>query len=273
MEISEHIENTMPHKTPATRKNGRSKLFGFNVDRMTLDECLKQIEDAIANRERLHIVLVNAAKVVKSRSDNELAHIIRTADLVGADGVPIVWASYFLSKSLPGRVNGTDLMDRLFVLSAQKGYRVYLLGATQNVIEDAITRLKAEYPKIEIAGYRNGYFYSQEEEEKAISAIANAHADILLVGMSTPLKEKWVRSHIRELNVPVIHGVGGSFDILSGLTRRAPVWMQNYGLEWFYRLLQEPKRLWKRYLVGNTMYISLVFQELFRNIRRIFNLK
>jgi len=240
------------------KKNDRSHILGFDVDRVTLDRCVDYAEKAIAARQQLHIVLVNAAKIVKARKDPELAQIIRSADIVGADGVPIVWASYLLSRPLPGRVNGTDLMDRLIKISAEKGYKLYLLGARQHVIDRAVKRLQRQYPGIRIAGYRNGYFSSEDEMRQAVQDIAASGADILLVGMSTPLKEKWVRTHRRELMVPVIHGVGGSFDILGGLTKRAPVWMQRCGLEWFYRLSQEPRRLWKRYLITNIAFVFLV---------------
>jgi len=238
--------------------NGRAEVLGFYVDKMTLDECVRRLESIIPTRKPHHVVLLNAAKVVKAQYDPELAHIISNADLVGADGVPIVWASKILSEPLPGRVNGTDLMERLIDLSAQKGYRLYLLGAKQHVIERAIASLQERYPGIRIAGYRNGYFASEEEERNAVQLIASSGADILLVGMSSPMKEKWVRRHFEQLSVPIIHGVGGSFDILSGSIKRAPKWMQQYGLEWFYRLCQEPGRMWKRYLFTNTVYSILV---------------
>lgn len=252
-------------------KRKRSNILGFEVDRMTLDECVHYAEQAILSRRQLHIVLVNAAKIVKALSDPELAGIIRSADLVGADGVPIVWASRMLSWPLPGRVNGTDLMDRLIELSAEKGYGLYLLGARQNVIERVVKNLKRKYPNIRIVGYRNGYFQTKADMHHAVRKIAQSNADILLVGMGTPMKEKWVRSHIQELGVPVIHGVGGSFDILGGLTKRAPLWMQRYGLEWFYRLMQEPRRLWKRYLVTNVLYIFLVLKEAVKRFFRFRN--
>lgn len=255
-------------KHSAERPNGRAHLLGFDVDRMTLNECVGRLEKAIAAERPTHIVLVNAAKIVRARSDHELAHIIRTADLVGADGMPIVWASRLLSQSLPGRVNGTDLMYKLLELADQKRYRVFFLGSTAELIEKAMERVRIRYPDLQIAGFRNGYFASADEEQAVVGKIAQANADILLVGISTPLKEKWVRQHIHELNVPVVHGVGGSFDILAGYVRRAPVWMQSMGLEWLYRLLQEPGRLWRRYLYTNTAYVVLVMRAMVQRFRR-----
>jgi N-acetylglucosaminyldiphosphoundecaprenol N-acetyl-beta-D-mannosaminyltransferase len=245
--------------------NDRANICGFEVDRVSLDDFIRYIDDSIPQHRSCHIVLVNAAKIVKAKFDQELAHIIRTADFVGADGVPIIWASKLFGVPLPGRVNGTDLMERLIELAAQRGYRLYLLGAKQEIITKAVDNLMLKYADLKIAGFRNGYFRSEAEEMTAVQQIAASRADILLVGMGSPMKEKWVRRYSSELSVPIIHGVGGSFDILGGLTKRAPVWMQRVGLEWFFRLMQEPARMWKRYLVTNSLYILLVFQELFKS--------
>jgi len=242
----------------------RAQILGVAVDRMTLDQCVDRLDQAVIERRRCHIVLVNAAKIVKCRFDPELAEIVRHADLIGADGVPVVWASRLLGRSLPGRVNGTDLMERLFRLCETKGHSVYLLGARPEVLARAVAAIREQYPGLRIAGSRHGYFGSAKDEQRAVRAIAESGADVLLVGMSTPMKEKWVHRHSRELAVPVIHGIGGSFDILAGVTRRAPLWMQRDGLEWFYRLCQEPRRMWKRYLVTNSIFVYLVIRELVR---------
>jgi N-acetylglucosaminyldiphosphoundecaprenol N-acetyl-beta-D-mannosaminyltransferase len=255
-------------KSTAERHNGRSHLLGFDVDKMTLTECVGRLDKAIVADLPVHVVLVNAAKIVRARSDHELAHIIRTADMVGADGMPIVWASRLLSQSLPGRVNGTDLMYRLLELADQKRYRIFFLGSTSDLIVKAVDQVRILYPGVQVAGFRNGYFASAEEERAVVRKIAEANADILLVGISTPIKEKWVRRYIHELNVSVVHGVGGSFDILAGFVRRAPIWMQSIGLEWLYRLLQEPRRLWRRYLYTNTAYIVLVVRAVVQKFKR-----
>jgi len=247
----------------------RSYLLGFYIDRMSLDQCVRYLDDIIQKRQKLHIVLVNAAKIVKARRDPQLARIIRNAHFVGADGVPIVWASRILRQPLPGRINGTDLMDRLIKLAAEKGHRVYFLGARKEVIAKAVEMLTRTHPGLKVAGFRHGYFRSVAEEKAVVADISASDTDILLVGMGTPMKEEWVRQNFKDLDVSVIHGVGGSFDILGGLTKRAPVWMQKTGLEWFYRLLQEPKRMWKRYLVTNTIYVGLVMKEFLFMIFRI----
>ncbi|MBD3376644.1 WecB/TagA/CpsF family glycosyltransferase [candidate division KSB1 bacterium] len=251
-------EQTLPQR--------RVHMFGVPVDACDLEGCVDWINSQIRQNTTRHIVLVNAAKLVKAQWDEELAAIIRKADLVGADGVPVVWVSKIFGNPLPGRLNGTDLMYRIFELSVQKGYRLYLLGARTQVIQKAVDRLRQMYPGIQIAGYRCGYFNDEQEIDSAILEIAESETDVLLVGMSSPMKEKFVRQYIDRFHVKVIHGVGGSFDILGGLTRRAPVWMQNYGLEWFYRLCQEPKRLWKRYLVLNSLFIGMTLKEGFKRV-------
>jgi len=238
----------------------RSDILGCPVDRMTLQQCLDYFEEVLRDGRHCHIVVVNAAKVVKARDDDELRAVIDNADIVGADGVPIVWASRVLGQPLPGRVNGTDLMNGLFEASAKKGWRLYLLGAKPEVIEVVVGNLRRRYPTINIAGFRNGYFNSPDEETAAVAEINAARPDVLLLGFGTPMKEKWVERHKQRLDVPIIHGVGGSFDIVGGVTKRAPLWMQDSGLEWLFRLMQEPGRMWRRYLSTNTVFIWLVLR-------------
>ena len=244
----------------------RADILGFPVNKMTLDDCVNILESFIPARKPRQLVLVNAAKIVKARFDKELRNIIFTADLVGADGLPIVWASKILSDPLPGRVNGTDLMERLVELAARKKYRLYLLGATQEIIEKTAADFQSQYPELILVGCRNGYFKDASEEQLAVQEIADSRADILLVGMGTPMKENFICRNIGNLKVPVIHGVGGSFDIVGGLTKRAPLWMQNSGLEWLYRVYQEPLRMWRRYLVTNTIFIFMILSALIKRV-------
>ncbi|MBN1559455.1 WecB/TagA/CpsF family glycosyltransferase [candidate division KSB1 bacterium] len=244
----------------------RMHLLDLPVDRITVDDCIGHFSKVIRRGGRCHIVVINAAKVVKARTDVELRQVIHAADLIGADGVPIVWASRLLGEPLPARVNGTDLMERIFHESVRRGWKLYLLGARQKVIENVVEQLKIKFPGIRLVGFRNGYFSSIDEELAVVEIINAARPDILLLGFGTPMKEKWVQRYRERLTVPVIHGVGGSFDIVAGLTRRAPAWMQRSGLEWFYRFLQEPRRMWKRYLVTNSVFIWLVFNAWRRRI-------
>lgn len=245
----------------SNKQGSRIKLFDLPFDCLSLAQVTQKIEQIIQIRKPHRLVVVNAAKVVKARKDTELRKIIQTADIIGPDGVPLVWISWLLGKPLPGRVNGTDLMEKLFELSAGKGFRIFFFGATEAVIKRTVEIVRADYPGIQIAGFRNGYF-SEADEPEIVEQIRQSGADILLVGFGTPKKEFWIAKYRDRLNVPFIHGVGGSFDVVAGITKRAPVWMQKYGLEWFFRFLQEPRRMWKRYLVTNSVFIWLCLKEI-----------
>jgi N-acetylglucosaminyldiphosphoundecaprenol N-acetyl-beta-D-mannosaminyltransferase len=177
-----------------------------------------------------------------------------------ADGQAVVWAARLLGQPLPARVAGADLMEALLAHAAHRAYSVYLLGAKQEIVRACVAKAQTRYPFLRIAGYRNGYF-RREDEADLIAAIHAAEPDILFLGFGTPAKEYFMHRHYRALGVPFVMGVGGSFDVYAGLVPRAPRWMQRVGLEWAFRLGQEPRRMWKRYLVGNTRFAWLVARE------------
>jgi len=238
-----------------------TRILGVRVDRVDLHQTLHIIDEFIAARTTHQIVVVNAAKIVKAIQDRQLKAIIEQADLSGADGMPVVWASKLFGKSIPGRVNGTDLMEALVLKAQQKNYRIFFLGARQEVVKKVVSMYKSFFPALQIAGYHHGYF-SKEEERQVAQKIGDSNADILFVAFGTPKKEKFISAYKEIMRVPVIHGVGGSFDVVAGITKRAPLWMQKSGLEWFYRFLQEPRRMWKRYLVTNTLFIFYILLAL-----------
>jgi N-acetylglucosaminyldiphosphoundecaprenol N-acetyl-beta-D-mannosaminyltransferase len=160
-------------------------------------------------------------------------------------------------------VNGTDLMLRLLDVAERRGWSVYVLGAKPDVLERALARIRAAHPGLRIAGARDGYF-SDEESAAVAEAVREAAPDLLFVAMSSPRKEVWLAGHGRGLGVPLVMGVGGSIDIVAGVTRRAPRWMQAAGLEWLFRLAQEPRRLGRRYVVTNAQFLGLLGRELLR---------
>jgi N-acetylglucosaminyldiphosphoundecaprenol N-acetyl-beta-D-mannosaminyltransferase len=207
--------------------------------------------------------MMNVAKLVQMHSDEELAQSILRADLIGADGVPLVWASRLLGRSLPGRVNGTDLMYKLLEKGNEKGYRIFFFGAKEDVLERILRKVRVGYPGVNIAGYHHGYF-DPTEELKIACEIRQSRADILFIAFGSPKKELWVKQYFHVMRVPVIHGVGGSFDVLAGIVPRAPIWMQKSGLEWLFRLLYEPRRMWRRYLISNIVFVLLLFREWLR---------
>jgi len=240
-------------------------VLGIPICAMTMDQVSSLVDRAIADRNRLQIGVVNAAKIVNMRRNEALRDDVMSSDIILADGASVVWASRMLGRPLPERVAGIDLMLRMFRSGNENRYRVFCLGATDDVLEKATARLVADYPNLELVGWHNGYFRTEEEPTVADQIIA-AKPDILLVAMSSPKKEKFLARWSEKLNVPVCHGVGGSFDVLAGKVQRAPERWQRLGLEWLYRLLQEPGRLWRRYLVTNTIFCGLVFLEFLRGI-------
>ena len=246
-----------------TSQTRRQQLFGLPIDAATLDEALTRCEVAIRTRSRALVGVVNAAKIVNVRKDANLRDSLLECDMILADGQSVVWASKVLSRPLPERVAGIDLFEGLLNLADQKHYSVYLLGATPAVVAALAETIGNRFPDAVIAGWRDGYF-SDEEAESVANEIARARPDMLFLGMVSPKKEIFLGRFGAGLGVPVLHGVGGSFDVMAGVTRRAPQSWQRLGLEWAYRLKQEPRRLWRRYLRTNTRFILQVIIEHFR---------
>jgi len=239
------------------------ELFGVPVAAIPMDTTLGLVEEAVATRRPLQIGVVNAAKLVNIQRDTELRADVLSSDLVLADGMAVVWASRLLGRGLPERVTGIDLMMGMLTRANAAGYRVYCLGATPEVLGGVLGRIKREYPGIAIAGSHHGYF--KESEEGAVAAhIEAARPDILLIAMTSPRKERFLSRWSRRLAVPVCHGVGGSFDVFAGYVQRAPERWQRMGLEWLYRIKQEPRRLWKRYFTTNSAFVAMVAGALLR---------
>jgi len=229
-----------------------------------MNETLAFVQDTITSNKQIHHVVVNAGKMVQMQNNLQLRESVNSSDIINADGQAVVWAAKFLNKPLKERVAGIDLMQNLVELSAQKNYKLYFLGAEENVVSKTVEIYSEMFGSDIIAGYRNGY-YKPEDEKEIINDIVSSKANILFVAITSPKKENFLYKYKNELaSVNFIMGVGGSFDVIAGKTKRAPVWMQNMGLEWFYRFLQEPKRMWKRYLVGNSKFILLVLKEKLR---------
>src|SRR3954451_9050564 len=238
----------------------RAVVLGCAIDRVdmagALDRC-EQIVDAGAFGQHM---AVNAAKLVAMRDDRGLRDVVCRSELVTADGQAVVWASRVLGDPLPTRVAGIDLMLELFGRAEERGWGVFVLGARAEVLDRALDRIRSWHPRLRIAGYRDGYFGA--DEEAAVAAqIRDSGAQILFVAMSSPRKEDFLGDHGPSLGVPFAMGVGGAIDVVAGETRRAPRWMQRTGLEWLFRLLQEPRRMFRRYLTTNVRFLWLVVRE------------
>lgn len=234
------------------------------VHALDMRGALARIDDFIRARTPHYNIAINAAKIVSYRDDASLRDAVDHADLLTMDGQSVVWAARALGQPAPARVAGVDLMMALLGHAAARGYAVYLLGAKQDVVETCVARARAQHPGLQIAGYRNGYFTADDEAD-IVAAIRDARPDILFLGFGSPKKEQFMKAHYRALDVPFVMGVGGSFDVLAGKVSRAPQWMQRTGLEWSHRLLQEPGRMWKRYLISNTKFVSLVARDLWKH--------
>jgi len=237
----------------------RVDFLGCPVDGLTVQETLDTIERIIAERDIVQHVVINAAKFVNMRRDPELRRIILSCDMIQADGMSIVWAGKILGIPIPERINGTNLMHDLVALAAAKGYRIFFFGAREPIVKKVVEVYREKHPDLRVAGCRNGY-YTEEEELRVAEMIRDSRADILFVGITSPKKEQFLNKWKGIMDVPFSMGVGGSFDVVAGEVKRAPEWMQRWCLEWFFRLLQEPGRMWKRYLVTNSLFIWIVLR-------------
>lgn len=235
-------------------------LGGVAIDPLTMGEVVSRCVTAVDARDRLTIGVVNAAKIVNMRRDPGLRDSVLTSDLVLADGQAVVWGARALGHPLPERVAGIDLFTELMAVGAERGFRAYFLGARPEVLAAMLDQVRARYPGLVVAGARDGYFAEADSAEIA-AEIAAAEVDLLFLGITSPKKERFIRDWGEFSGARIVHGVGGSFDVLAGLTRRAPARWQRLGLEWLYRLLQEPFRLGPRYLRTNGSFLFLVARE------------
>lgn len=244
---------------PMIPGSNRKYILGYPIDALTQEETISLIDRVIENKDSIVQTVVNAAKLVKMRKDPSLEESVVTADLINADGQGVVWASRFLNAGVPERVTGIDLMENLVELANKKKYKIFLFGAKEEVVRSVVDFYSTKFSPDIIAGYRNGY-YQKEEERSIVQKISESGAHLLFVAMTSPKKEIFLKTYKDDLNVNYTMGVGGSFDVISGKVKRAPLWMQKTGLEWFYRFLQEPGRMWKRYLVTNSLFIYYVLK-------------
>ena len=250
----------MPDDRAPPAPASKQQLFGISIDCVGMAGALQRCREALRTRRTLLIGVVNAAKIVRLRQDSTLRDAILDCDLVLADGQAVVWASKLLRRPLPERVAGIDLFEELLALADAEHRSVYLLGAKPDVLRRLENRIAQRWPGVVIAGSRHGYFTDGEAADVA-GEIHQRAPDMLFLGMASPKKEVFLRRFRSMLEVPILHGVGGSFDVLAGMTMRAPPAWQRAGMEWAYRLLQEPGRMWRRYLVTNSAFIAMTLRE------------
>jgi len=243
--------------------------LGIPLDALTMQDTINTIDLAIAANRHISQVSLNAGKLVSMQKDKELFRSVVSSDIINADGQSIVWAARLFNQILPERVAGCDLMQNLVELANERKYKCFFFGAKEEIVKIVVEKYIQKFGPEIIGGYRNGYF-TKEEEPLIAKQIAESGSKVLFVALSSPKKENFLFQYRKVLeSVNFTMGVGGTFDILAGLTKRAPQWMQRIGMEWVYRFLQEPERMWRRYLIGNSIFIYLVLKEKFKKKKNL----
>ncbi|MDO6526639.1 WecB/TagA/CpsF family glycosyltransferase [Motilimonas sp. 1_MG-2023] len=236
-------------------------MLGVKMHASTMSETVSHIRDKILAGGFTQHVVVNVAKLVNMKKDLQLAESVEQCDIINIDGMGVVWGGRLLGLDIPERVAGVDLFHNLLNMSQENEFPVFLLGATDEVVQKTADKVQQLYPNLKVAGYHNGYFW--DNEEAVVDKISKSGARLLFVAITSPKKENFINKWKDKLGVDFVMGVGGTFDVVAGKVNRAPLWMQKYGLEWFYRVLQEPGRMWKRYLVTNSKFFWLLMKAKF----------
>lgn len=245
----------------------RVAILGCPVDAMDMEATLDRCRHLIRDRRGAYQVSINALKVDLADRDGLFADLLWGSAIASADGQSILWAARLLGRPLPERVNGTDLMERLLAAAESEGFSIFILGARSEVLDRAVDRIRERHPRLKLSGSRDGYFAPSEEMD-VVNEIRESAPDLLFVALPSPRKEEFIATHIGSLNVGLAMGVGGSVEVIAGDRARAPVWMQRRGLEWLFRLVQEPRRMWRRYLPGSMRLALHVLRELVSARRR-----
>lgn len=241
----------------------RIKFMNTEIDNLTMKETLDEIDKLILKNDKSYVVTPNVDHIVQLETDVELKNIYRDASLILADGKPLLWISKWYKTPIKEKISGSDLFPLLCEMAAKKGYSMFFLGAAEGVAAKAAENLKKKYNGLKIVGtYSPPYGFEKDEieSEKIIDMVKEAHPDILILGLGSPKQEKFVYHYCKDLGVPISLGLGASLDFEAGNIRRAPKWMSDHGLEWLYRLIKEPKRMFKRYIIDDCKIVKLIIK-------------
>jgi len=239
----------------------RIEFLGSPMDSTTMVRAVEHIEAKLLAGEFLQHVVVNVAKLVHMQTDAVLAASVKACDVINIDGMGVVLGARLCGHKVPERVAGVDLFHNLLAMSAKQNFPVFLLGAEEEVVAKTASKVAEQNPELNIAGYHHGYFW--DDEQAIVNKIRESGAKLLFVAITSPKKENFINKWRDQLGVDFVMGVGGTFDVVAGKVKRAPLWMQNYGLEWLYRIIQEPRRMWKRYLITNSKFALLLLKHRF----------
>lgn len=241
----------------------RMRFMNTTLDNVTMSEALQVIDALAGDGSNAYVVTPNVDHIVRIEEDAEFRAIYDHANMVLADGKPLLWIAHWYGTPIKEKISGSDLFPLVCQMAAQRGYRVFFLGAKEGVAARAARVLEERYPGLQVVGTYSpplGFENDEGEVQRIIEAVRSARPNILILGLGTPKQEKFLYHHLTELGVPISLGLGASFDFVSGNVRRAPRWMSDHGLEWLFRLVQEPKRMAKRYLVDDMRIIPLIWK-------------
>jgi N-acetylglucosaminyldiphosphoundecaprenol N-acetyl-beta-D-mannosaminyltransferase len=241
-------------------------ILGTPVSSLTMDELFSDWEAVIREGKKAQVCITPVNSILAARATARVQEIYKCADYVLCDGVPVKWASIFLGDPIKERITGLDVLPRIFPFAESRNFTLFLLGASPGVAETLKAVMEAKHPGVKIVGTFVPPFravFSKEENEAMIEAINAVKPDILLVSLTAPKQDIWIAENLVKLDVHMAIGIGGAFEVAAGMIQRAPVWMQKSGLEWFYRFLQEPKRMFKRYFVEAPVFIPLILKQRF----------
>ena len=260
------MKSAHQEKEPMSFQRKKINICHVDIDSISMKEALCIMEDIIAEKGRGLIVTPNVDHIVQLQKDEEFKVIYRQALLALPDGMPVMWGAKFLGTPLKQKISGSDLFPEFCKVTADKGYKMFFMGGRPGAVTRTKELLEKRYSKINIVGtYCPPFGFEKDEAENAkiVKMINQARPDVLFVGLGAPKQEKWLYRNYNELNVPVSAGIGITFEYMAGMVTRAPLWMQNVGLEWFWRLMMEPRRLWKRYLVYDMQFFWLILKQKF----------
>ena len=255
----------------AERKLRKFYILQVKISAIDMEDVCSVVKEAILNKQKIYICVCPLSTIIECKKDEKVLTSVNCADLATPDGMPVVWIGKLLGYKNISRVYGPELMEEICAISAKRGHKNYLYGSTQDVLDILREKLIKRYPGLIISGMFSPPFrtLTKEEDDKIVEAINCSNSDIVWVGLGSPKQDLWMYEHRDKLNAPVLIGVGAAFDFLAGVKPQAPRWIRNNGFEWLFRLVTEPKRLWRRYLVDYPVFIYFILVDCLSKINKI----